>query len=170
MERETRSARFGSAGAGDARPSVPPAQQGGFQKEGEYWAVGYDGKAFRLKDTRGLGYLAHLLRHPGAEFHVLDLVGAIASEGEEDDAGHSVESLPRNAEDLEKAGIHITRLGDAGEMLDEQAKIAYRRRLCALREELKAGKALGNVERAELAEQEIHELTRELSRPVGLGG
>jgi hypothetical protein len=35
---------------------------------------------------------------------------------------------------LEKAGIHIGSLGDAGEMLDDQAKVAYRRRLSELRE------------------------------------
>ena len=73
MARETRSARFGSAGVDDTRPSVPTAQQGVFRKEGEYWTVRYNGKAVRLRDTRGLGYLAHLLRHPAAEFHVLDL-------------------------------------------------------------------------------------------------
>ena len=47
------------------------------RKEGEYWTVGYGAKTFRLKDTKGLGYLAHLLRHPATEFHVLDLVGGI---------------------------------------------------------------------------------------------
>jgi tetratricopeptide (TPR) repeat protein len=170
MARETRSARFGSAGVDDARPSVPTAQHGVFRKEGEYWTVRYNGKAVRLRDTRGLGYLAHLLRHPAAEFHVLDLAGAIASQGDEDDGGHSVESLPRNAADLERAGIHITRLGDAGEMIDEQAKIAYQRRLSDLREELKADKGVGNVDRAEQLELEIEALTKELSRAVGLGG
>ena len=55
-------------------------------------------------------------------------------------------------------------------MLDEQAKVAYRRRLSELREELEEAKELGNVERAEQAEQEIDALTRELSRAVGLGG
>ncbi len=55
-------------------------------------------------------------------------------------------------------------------MLDEQAKVAYRRRLSELREELEEAKDLGNVERAERAEQEIDALTRELSRAVGLGG
>ena len=63
-----------------------------------------------------------------------------------------MQGLPRGDEDLEKAGIHITRLGDAGEMLDEQAKVAYRRRLSELREELEEAKELGNVERAEQAE------------------
>jgi 50S ribosomal subunit-associated GTPase HflX len=56
--------------------------------------------------------------------------------------------LPRGEEDLEKAGIHIGSLGDAGEMLDDTAKVAYRRRLSELREELEEAKELGNVERA----------------------
>ena len=55
-------------------------------------------------------------------------------------------------------------------MLDEQAKVAYRRRLSDLREELEEAKRLGKVERAERAEAEIDALTRELSRAVGLGG
>src|SRR5712664_1722486 len=139
-----------------------------FCKEGEYWAIGYGRKYFRLKDTKGLGYLAHLLHHPGVEFHVLDLAGGIASQREK--GSQSTHGLPRGAEDLEKAGIHIGSLGDAGEMLDEQAKIAYRRRLSELREELEEAKQVGNIERAESAEQEIDALTSELSRAVGLGG
>ena len=162
--------RSGSAGTGGPAPSVRAAQTGVFRKEGEYWTVGYGGNSFRLKDTKGLGYLAHLLRHPGVEFHVLDLVGGIASQREEDETGQSAQGLPRGTEELEKAGIHVTSLGDAGEMLDEQAKTAYRRRLSELREELEEAKELGKVERAEQAEQEIDALTKELSRAVGLGG
>jgi len=118
----------------------------------------------------GLGYIAHLLRHPSVEFHVLDLVGGIGSHREEDEIGQLGQGLPRGPEELEKAGIHVTSLGDAGEMLDEQAKAAYRRRLSELREELEEVKDLGRVERAEQAEEEIEALTRELSRAVGLGG
>jgi tetratricopeptide (TPR) repeat protein len=136
-----------------------------FRKEGEYWTVGRGGKSFRLKDTKGLGYLAHLLRHPAVEFHVLDLAGGIGSQSDDDET-----SLPRGEEDLEKAGIHVRSLGDAGEMLDDQAKATYRRRLSELREELERAKERGNVERAEQAEQEIDALTKELSRAVGLGG
>src|ERR1700730_3576483 len=170
MELERRSARSGSAGTADPLPSVRSAQKGVFRKEGEYWTVGCGGNSFRLKDTKGLGYLAHLLRHPRAEFHVLDLVGGIAGQREEDETSQSVHGLPRGAEDLERAGLHIGSLGDAGEMLDEQAKVAYRGRLSELREELEEAKALGNVERAEHAEREIEALTSELSRAVGLGG
>jgi tetratricopeptide (TPR) repeat protein len=170
MARETWSARSGAAGTADPGPRVRSAQKGVFRKEGEYWTVGYGGKAFRLKDTKGLGYLAHLLRHPAVEFHVLDLVGGIASQREEDETSPSAHGLPRGDEELEKAGIHIASLGDAGEMLDEQAKLAYRRRLSDLREELDEAKELGKVERATQTEQEIDALTRELSRAVGLGG
>ena len=141
-----------------------------FRKEGEYWTVGRGGNTFRLKDTKGLGYIAHLLRHPEAEFHVLDLAGGIAGQRVDAQTGQSARGLPRGDEDLEKAGIHIGSLGDAGEMLDEQAKVAYRRRLSELREELEEAKRRGNVESAERAEREIDALTRELSRAVGLGG
>src|SRR6266436_5376369 len=141
-----------------------------FCKEGEYWAIAYGRKSFRLKDTKGLGYLAHLLRHSGVEFHVLDLAGGIASQREKYEASPLTHGLPRGAEDLEKTGIHIGSLGDAGEMLDEQAKAAYKCRLTELREELEEAKEAGNVERAEHAEREIDALTRELSRAVGLRG
>jgi len=150
--------------------SASLAKQAIFRKEGEYWAIGYASKSFRLKDTKGLGYIAHLLRHPGAEFHVLDLAGGIAGQRDDAETSPSAQGLPRGDEDLEKAGIHIGSLGDAGEMLDEQAKVAYRRRLSELHEELEEAKRLGNVERAEQAEEEIDALTSELSRAVGLGG
>ena len=170
MARNAPSTRSISPMSNDSRAASHPAQKGVFRKEGDYWNVGYDGNAVRLKDTRGLGYIAHLLRHPGAEFHVLDLYGGIASQREENAISQLVNGLPRDDEDLEKAGIHIAGPGDAGEMLDEQAKVAYRRRLSELREDLAEAKELGRVERAEQAEQEIDELTQELSRAVGLGG
>ena len=135
------------------------------ERKTKHWTVAYRGKSFRLKDTKGLGYLAHLLRHPTAEFHVLDLAGGIGNQRDDDES-----SLPRGEEDLEKAGIHVTNLGDAGELLDEQAKATYRRRLAELREELEEAKDRGNVKRAEHAEQEIDALTKELSRAVGFGG
>src|SRR2546428_5225331 len=131
MPRETRGAGPGLTRV-DAGPGVRVVQKGVFRKEGEYWTVGYGGISFRLKDTKGLGYLAHLLRHPSVEFHLLDLVGGIGSHREEDEGGQSVQGLARGPKELEKAGIHVTSLGDAGEMLDEQAKVAYRRRLSEL--------------------------------------
>ena len=170
MPRETRSGRPISKGVGDAGARVRAVPKGVFRKEGEYWTVAYGENSFRLRDSKGLGYIAHLLRHPGEEFHVLDLAGGIAGQRDDDEDAQSARALPRGGEDLEKAGIHIGSLGDAGEMLDEQAKSAYRRRLSDLQEELQEAKDRGNVERAEQAEQEIEALTKELARAVGLSG
>src|ERR1700756_5091019 len=98
MARETRIAASAAIGAGEAVPKIRAAPKGIFRKEGEYWTIGYGGKSFRLKDTKGLGYLAHLLRYPATEFHVLDLVGGIGGE-REDETSDSARVLPRGAED-----------------------------------------------------------------------
>src|SRR5271168_4475548 len=110
MAPDTLSARSVSAGAGNPAPNARSAVRGVFRKEGEYWTVGYAGKTLRMKDSKGLGYLSHLMRHPGIEFHVLDMAGGIASRREEEETNQS-DRLPRGDDELEKSGIHIGGLG-----------------------------------------------------------
>jgi len=77
-------ARGGSNGhpAQAQRPVASIATTGGAtscsvcRQEGEYWSIAFAEEAFRLKDVKGLQYLAYLLRNPGREFHVLDLAAA----------------------------------------------------------------------------------------------
>ena len=159
----------GSAG-NNAPRRAPLAQNGVFRKEGEHWMVGLGAKTIALRNSKGLSYLAYLLRHPAAEFHVLDLVGGMVWRGGDARTEELMRGLPRTDQDLEKESIHLSTLGDAGELLDDQAKAAYRSRLSELREELEQAETLAHVEHAEQAEMEIEELTRELSRAVGLGG
>src|ERR1700730_15232707 len=102
MPTETRSPQPASNGVAAAGSSNGAMERGLFRKEGEFWTIASAGKAIRLKDTKGLGYLAHLLRHPGVEFHVLDLLGGIAGRSEEDDASPAAYGLPRGDEELEK--------------------------------------------------------------------
>lgn len=45
------------------RPSKKAADV--FRREGEYWTIVYDGEVCRLRDTKGMGYLAALLEVPG---------------------------------------------------------------------------------------------------------
>jgi uncharacterized membrane protein len=142
--------------------------RGFFFKEGEFWTIGYDGKVFRLRHSKGLNYVAHLLHFPATEFHSLDLVRGTG--GVESEAAGASSSLPRGDEELATLAIHVGGLGDAGEMLDDQAKAAYRQRIRELSEELDEAKAHGEVERAERAEAEIDALRTELARAVGLGG
>jgi hypothetical protein len=84
--------------------SVSLREQAIFRKEGEYWPVGCGGNTFRLKDSKGLGYLADLLRHPTAEFHMLDLAGGIAGQRKVDETSLSAYGLPRGDGDPEKVG------------------------------------------------------------------
>jgi hypothetical protein len=52
----------------------PTVRQGTFRREGDYWTLVYEGRTVRLRDARGLHYLAPLLRTPGCQIPVQDLV------------------------------------------------------------------------------------------------
>jgi tetratricopeptide (TPR) repeat protein len=47
-----------------------------FRREGDFWTVIFDGHTARVRDLKGMHYLARLLADAGREFHVLDLVAA----------------------------------------------------------------------------------------------
>jgi tetratricopeptide (TPR) repeat protein len=128
-----------------------------FRREGDYWSVVFEGRTVRVRDLRGIRYLARLLTDPGREFHVLDLVAA--ESGRVAGAGSG-----------RVAGLSHTGPGDAGEMLDARAKDAYRRRLAEIEDDIEQARAFGDPERAAQADAERDFLVRELSRAVGLGG
>lgn len=120
-------------------PAVVPVAKAVFQRDGDYWTIGFSSRTVLVKDLRGLAYLARLLAVPGYEIHVIDLAGG-------------------------------SRTGDAGELLDHQAKEMYRRRLAEIDEDREAASAFGDSERAARASLERDYLVRELARAVGLGG
>ena len=74
------------------------------------------------------------------------------------------------AERGRKAGPPRLALGDAGEILDEQAKKVYRRGLTEIEDDIEEARALGDPERVAQADAERDFLVRELSSAVGLGG
>src|SRR5262249_13958623 len=47
-----------------SRDEGSETREASFRKEGEYWSISWDGAVFRLRDAKGLHYVAHLLRHP----------------------------------------------------------------------------------------------------------
>jgi tetratricopeptide (TPR) repeat protein len=130
-------------------------------KAGEFWTVGYPGALFHIRDSKGLAYIAHLLRNPGVEFHVLDLARIGGGEADPAESDQSA---------LVSEGLRTGALGDAGELLDEKTKSAYRSRLTELREMLEDAGERGDSERGAEIEDEIEALSRELSRAVGKGG
>ncbi len=135
-----------------------------FHREGEYWTIAYQGTVCRVRDTLGLRYLASLLRSPHKQIHVLELVALV------EDPRENVAAEGRNPAALAEVGMHVSRLGDAGEILDSQAKAAYKRRLEELRQELEEARACNDLERVARVQQEIDFLTEEITSGVGLGG
>jgi non-specific serine/threonine protein kinase len=61
-------------------------------------------------------------------------------------------------------------LGDAGELLDAQAKTEYKRRLDDLREELEEARRFHDPARAAKIQAELEFLTDQLAAAVGMGG
>jgi tetratricopeptide (TPR) repeat protein len=145
----------------DARDEQAPEEAGSpnvVRREGDYWLVIFEGQTIRLRDLKGMRYLARLLADPGREYHVLDLVAAETGGGVQADGR-------RTAADRQQAA-----LGHAGEMLDPRAKESYRRRLAEIDDDIDQARADGDGERAAQADVERDFLVRELSRAVGLGG
>lgn len=110
------------------------------RREGDYWSLCWAGAVHRLRHTRGLGYLHELLSRPGTDIHALQLAAPHADPG------------------------------DAGPLLDDAAKNAYRRRLADLREEEADAEHCHDSERATRARLEIDALTQQLAQAFGLGG
>jgi hypothetical protein len=147
---ETRRARLDgvvrapSVPPGPTRPRADPAPAPPHVElvaEGETWRLSSGSFVLHLRASKGLSYLATLLEHPNEEIHVTSLVGA----GDE-------------------------AWSDAGPMLDESAKAAYRRRATDLREAIDEADARGDAAASDAAREELEALANELARAVGLGG
>lgn len=110
------------------------------------WELARGTTSLVMKDLRGMGMLAKLLARPGEEIHAVELVSGDADDVERVDAG------------------------DAGEMLDEKARLAYRKRIEELSERVEDAEERGDALKAERARAELEALSRELSRAVGIGG
>jgi tetratricopeptide (TPR) repeat protein len=148
--------------ADPSRDMAPAAAEvrslaGTFRREGEYWTIAFGEDGFRLRDTKGVRYLARLLSEPGREILAL----ALAGEGSAAAGGRRGLADP----ELERTG-----LADGGEQLDHEAKDAYRQRLRDLQEEIDEAETWNDPERADRARVEMDFLVQELSRAVGLGG
>ncbi|UCF45912.1 MAG: DUF2791 family P-loop domain-containing protein [Myxococcales bacterium] len=127
-------------------PSLLDTETFTMSQVGDTWLLRYGNVEFHLKDMRGVRLLAVLVAEPGREFHVLDLSGG--SKG------------PNEAVDR----------GDAGEVLDEEARRQYRARVSDLQEELQEAENWNDPARADRARQELEFIQQELSQAVGLGG
>lgn len=118
--------------------------------EGEYWALTYAGRTVRLRDSKGMRILARLVSTPGQPHPSLD--------------------LERIGETGGASAAHAVAAGDAGEMLDAEARRAYRARIAEVRTAIDDARDAGAADRAGALQEELDFITRELSRGLGLGG
>ena len=125
---------------GEAAPSLPGGNI--FRREGEYWTVAFNGAVARLKHSKGLRDIALLLASSGREVAALDLV----------------------ARDV---GAPAPRMADAGEIIDERARAAYKRRIAELQSEIDDDE---DPTRAARAREELDALAAQLAGAYGLGG
>jgi hypothetical protein len=141
--------------------------RGVFRGNGEFWTVGLEGSETFVRDRKGLHYIADLLRRPGVEVHALDLVTAGCG---------VLESAPSGACGLAGSTTRCRPIrdyldrGNAGPMLDRQAKSEYLHRLAELREQLEAAEAQGDEQRARRVEEETQALQQELKRALDFFG
>ncbi|MFY9588293.1 MAG: hypothetical protein WAT66_12640, partial [Actinomycetota bacterium] len=119
-----------------------PEGEAVFRREGEFWTIAFDGVVARLKDSKGLRDIAALLAQPGREIAALDLASpdAAALKGQ----------------------------GDAGEVLDDRARAAYKARITELQAEIDDPD--GDPASRDRAQDELDALTEQLASAYGLGG
>jgi hypothetical protein len=156
-------AAVGAPAAAAPEPARPSEPELIFEQEGDVWRATYAEVTIRIRHSRGLALLSHLLRHPGEELHVQVLDGLVPSVGGGGDHPPvSTDALPRD-------GMSFS-LGDAGPVLDDRARAEYRRRLAELQAEVDDAERCNDPGRAASARAEIEALTDELRAAAGLGG
>jgi tetratricopeptide (TPR) repeat protein len=130
-----------------------------FYRRGDIWTIGPPGRQLQLRDAKGLTHIARLLAAPHVEFHALDLVAGPQTRGAEPAVAVA-------------AGVEVRARGqgDAGPILDSQAKAAYRARVGELQEEIDEAEAFNDPERASRLREELVFVARELAGAVGIGG
>jgi tetratricopeptide (TPR) repeat protein len=130
-----------------------------FYRRGDIWTVGPRGRQVQLRHAKGLSHVARLLAAPRVEFHALDLVAGPQGRG-----GSPAVAL------ADGMAVRARGEGDAGPVLDSEAKAAYRARVNELQEEIDEAESFNDPERAARARDEMSFVARELAGAVGLGG
>lgn len=141
----------------DLRGAAPqPPGRPRLDRRGDLWTVRFDGRSSTVRDVVGLHYLAALLGAPGREVSALHLARLRGNRG----AGRLDGA----------AGLRADSAGPGHEVLDAQARAAYRARLTELRTELDEAEAWNDGERAARLRAELEFVARELAAALGRGG
>jgi hypothetical protein len=139
-------------------PAPPEESAGRFASEGGEWSLTFAGTTVRVRDARGLQYLARLLETPHQEVHVTELVAS--AEGQ----------APEARTEAAGEGLRLVRAERGMPRLDERARATYQARLTELREEVADAERLNDLGRGARARHETELLEAEITSAFGLSG
>lgn len=134
-----------------------------FRRNGDTWVVTFDGVTTHIKGVKGLNYLAFLLRCPGKDVFVQDLVNTL---GQSD----SRKSVRRARGELTQDGLSLATTSSDDDVLDSEAMRAYNNRLKGIRGELDEAKKNGDLSWQSRLEKEKDQIVEQLQAALGLGG
>lgn len=146
-------------------PACHPHAASAFIRQDDFWTISYQGHTAFLKCSRGLQCLAILLRSPGREFHVSELLASLPEAPPATSTKHTRGHLHEDGDQLVIAG-----LPDGTPILDAQAKAEYKCRLHELRQELEEAERFNDPARGAKAHEEMDAIARHLASAIGLGG
>lgn len=134
-----------------------------FRKEGESWRIKYEGKGVYINDSKGMRYLAMLLKNPKQEFSAVQLYQEIET------------SQPSNTKKIQEGRffedeLTISNLGDTEEVIDNRALTECKHRIKELKSEIEEAKENFDSHRAEELEEEKEQLENYLLAAMGIGG
>ena len=138
----------------EATPVPVPRADHAFHRDGEVWTLAYRGREIRIRDSKGLRDLQRPARRPGTAVAALDLAAAPGGHRADAAAGPDVLHPP----------------SDTGEVIDAQARAAYRQRLSDLDEAAAEADAAADIERSARIAVERDALVEALTEAYGLGG
>lgn len=126
------------------------------------WHIAADGRELLQSEKVGFYYLETLVRSPGQEIHVLDLELSRRPPGPA--------PVTAGTASREFGELSTVKGQDGLDVLDPQAKAAYRLRLKGLDERIRDASSAGDASATRTLEDERDWLVKELSRAEGLLG
>ncbi len=123
----------------------PGAAKFVFRNKGQFWELAFEGKPISVRATKGVAYIAELLRSPGREIFVAELFGAAN-------------------------GMTTVPIGSSGEIIDRTALRGYRDRAEDLRDQLAEADKNNDSGRREAINAELEKLGDQMLAARGLSG
>jgi hypothetical protein len=125
--------------------SAAEKEQFVFRKKGQSWELTFEGRTTLVRESKGILYIAELMRSPGREVFVAELFAAAR-------------------------GVTHVPLGASGETLDDKARRDYRQRAEDLNFQLAEAEKNNDSGRCESIRLEIEELADQMLAGQGLAG